>query len=61
MLQKISFMLIGALVLAAYAVPYLVLPSVETWHGSFLFWTLVGVFVIILNVLATSDFDGDTK
>ena len=61
MLQKISFILIGVLVLAAYAVPYLALQSVETWHGSFLFWTLTGVFVIILNVLATSNFDGDTK
>ncbi|QCO55297.1 hypothetical protein EOK75_05605 [Pseudorhodobacter turbinis] len=61
MLQKISFTLIGLLVVAAYAVPYLVLDSVETWHGSFLFWALVGVLVIILNILATAGFNGDAK
>lgn len=61
MLRKISFILIGVLIVASYAVPYLFLRSVETWHGSFLFWTLVGCVTIVLNVMATSGFDEDSK
>ena len=61
MRRKISFILIGALIVACYAVPYLVLQSVETWHGSFLFWTIAGVGVIVLNVVATIGFRGDAE
>ncbi|WP_323006679.1 hypothetical protein [Pseudorhodobacter sp.] len=61
MLRKISLVLVGILIVACYAVPYLLLQSVETWHGSFLFWTLAGVFTIVLNVIATLGFNGDAK
>lgn len=56
MLRKVSFTLIGLLIVSCYAVPYLLLETVETWHGSFLFWTLVGVLIIFLNVMATTGF-----
>ncbi|MGJ8547649.1 MAG: hypothetical protein ACSHWZ_19570 [Sulfitobacter sp.] len=59
MLRKISFTLIGGLVVACFAVPYLLLQSVETWRGSFLFWILAGVLVIVLNLLATTKFKDD--
>lgn len=61
MIRKIAFTLIGVLIVACYAVPYLLLNSVETWHGSFLFWTLIGVLTIVLNVMATTGFDRDEK
>ncbi len=61
MLKKISFAGIGALVLACYGVPYLLLSRVNAWYGSFLFWTLAGVLVIVLNVAATRDLDRDDK
>ncbi len=61
MLRKISFILIGVLIIGCYAVPYLLLRSVETWHGSFLFWTFAGVFTIVLNVIATIGFKGDAE
>ncbi|MBB5721549.1 hypothetical protein FHS72_001161 [Loktanella ponticola] len=61
MLRKISFTLIGVLIVSCFAVPYLLLQSVETWHGSFLFWTLVGVSVIVLNMLATAGFKDDDQ
>ncbi|MCV2892870.1 hypothetical protein [Lentibacter sp. XHP0401] len=61
MLRKVSFTLIGVLIVASYAVPYLVLASVSAWYGSFLFWTLVGVFTIVLNLMATAGFKDDSK
>ncbi len=35
------------LVLLAYVVPYTVLSRVDTWYGSFLFWTVFGLVVIV--------------
>lgn len=61
MLRKTSFALIGVLIAASYAVPYLVLHSVSAWYGSFLFWTLVGVFTIVLNVMATANLKDASK
>lgn len=37
--------LLGALLLAGYAVPYTLLTGVGRWSGAFLFWLLFGVLV----------------
>lgn len=37
---------VGALVVSAYAVPYLVLSGVDAWYGSFLFWVVFGLAAI---------------
>jgi hypothetical protein len=44
------------LVLLSYAVPYGVLSDVQTWYGSFLFWTLIGALVIVANIFMTKNF-----
>ncbi|MGO4853544.1 hypothetical protein [Phaeovulum sp. W22_SRMD_FR3] len=52
MLRKIALTLTAVLIVSCYAVPYLWLGQNATWQGSFLFWCLAGVGVIILNFLA---------
>ncbi|HSH49272.1 MAG TPA: hypothetical protein VK991_11870 [Halomonas sp.] len=47
---------IWLLVLLSYLIPYTLLTRVQAWYGSFLFWTLVGLAVILLNILVTRDF-----
>jgi hypothetical protein len=44
------------LVLLSYVVPYGVLSDVQTWYGSFLFWTLIGALVIVANIFMTKNF-----
>ncbi|MFV0492907.1 MAG: hypothetical protein ACK5M4_13925 [Pseudorhodobacter sp.] len=61
MTRRLAFWLIGAVIVACYAVPYLFLGSVTTWYGSFLFWSLAGVAVIILNAAAMANFKGDAE
>lgn len=46
------------LVLLSYLVPYTVLRGVQAWYGSFLFWSVVGLLVVVLNVIITRDFVG---
>lgn len=55
MTRKLSLACIWVLALLCYAVPYLFLDRVNAWYGSFLFWTVAGVLVIILNLVATRD------
>ncbi|MEG3114670.1 MULTISPECIES: hypothetical protein [Salinicola] len=44
------------LVLSCYVVPYGLLGQVQAWYGSFLFWCVVGVLVIVANVMITRSF-----
>jgi len=54
--KKISLVCIAILVVLCVLVPYTVLSHVNAWYGSFLFWTVAGLLVIVLNLLATRDF-----
>jgi hypothetical protein len=38
------------LLVAGYAVPYLLLAGVEDWSGAFLFWTVFGLLVWLILV-----------
>lgn len=49
--------LVWAVVFLCYLVPYTLLRNVESWQGSFLFWTVAGLMVIALNVHITKDFE----
>ncbi|WNK19004.1 hypothetical protein P1P91_08915 [Halomonas piscis] len=49
---------VWGLVLLSYLIPYTLLTRVQAWYGSFLFWTLVGLAVIALNIVMTKDFKG---
>ncbi|WP_110692642.1 hypothetical protein [Salinicola halophyticus] len=44
------------LVLSCYVVPYGLLGQVQAWYGSFLFWCVVGVLVIVANIMITRSF-----
>lgn len=53
---------IWALVVLGVVVPFGPLSGVQAWYGSFLFWTVLGVLVIVFNVLITRNFaDGDDR
>lgn len=58
MSRKSSLLLIGLVILALYAVPYLAIGQVAAWYGSFLFWICAAVIIIILNITATAGFKG---
>ncbi|WP_298015572.1 hypothetical protein [uncultured Castellaniella sp.] len=61
MARKLSLACIWLLALLCYGVPYLFLDRVNAWYGSFLFWTLAGALVIVLNLVATRDFREDEE
>jgi hypothetical protein len=52
---------VGLVILACYAVPYGLLGDTPSWTGAFLFWTLAGVAIIVLNALATASFSEDEQ
>ena len=58
MSRRWGLALLGVLVLACYAVPFLLLRDVAAWYGSFLFWVLAGLCVIALNLVITTKFGG---
>lgn len=45
---------IAALILLSYLIPYTVLSGVDAWYGSFLFWTLATAVVIGINAVVSS-------
>lgn len=52
-LEKGWALFLIALVLSAYIVPYTLLRDVNKWYGSFLYWSLFGIVIIISNVFIT--------
>ncbi|MDH4573988.1 hypothetical protein [Salinicola acroporae] len=52
--------LVWALVLSCYVVPYGLLGQVQAWYGSFLFWFVVGVLVIVANIMITQGFKDES-
>ena len=61
MLRKIALLLIAVVVIACYAVPYLFVGQTAAWTGSFLFWCLAGVAIILLNAAAMAGFTEDDR
>lgn len=47
---------IWALVALCFLLPYGVLRDVHAWYGSFLFWSVAGLAVIVINVIITQRF-----
>lgn len=43
------------MMILAYVVPYTVLRNVDAWYGSFLFWNLFAIVIIIVNYFITVD------
>jgi len=42
-------------VVLAFVIPYTVLEDTAKWYGSFLFWTILTIIVIIINYFLTKD------
>ncbi|MGB3835729.1 hypothetical protein [Castellaniella sp.] len=61
MVRKLSLACVWLLAILCYAVPYWVLDQVNAWYGSFLFWSVAGVLVIVCNLLATRGFQEQDK
>ncbi|WP_323011875.1 hypothetical protein [Castellaniella sp.] len=61
MARKISLACVWVLAILCFVVPYWVLDQVNAWYGSFLFWGVAGVLVIICNLIATRDFQGQDE
>ena len=61
MARKISLVCIWVLAILCYVVPYWVLDEINAWYGSFLFWTVTGILVIVCNLIATRNFRGQDE
>ncbi|WP_138469198.1 hypothetical protein [Poseidonocella sp. HB161398] len=59
MTRKTALVLLALIILACYAVPYLFIGQIAAWYGSFLFWSLAGIAVIILNAVAMAGYGKD--
>ncbi|WP_047980426.1 hypothetical protein [Ornithinibacillus contaminans] len=40
-------------ILLAYIIPFTILSDVQAWYGSFLYWGITGIVIIIANVMIT--------
>lgn len=47
-------LLVLAIILLNYFVPYVVLTDVDAWYGSMLFWTAGTAIVIAINAVVSS-------
>ncbi len=61
MTRKTALRLVAVVIVACYAVPYLVIGGIGSWYASFLFWTVAGIAIIVLNAVATKGFEEDGK
>ncbi|WP_026908208.1 hypothetical protein [Paucisalibacillus globulus] len=53
--KRIWGLIIIIAILLAYIIPYTVLSNVHTWYGSFLFWGITGIIIILANIVLTRD------
>ena len=49
------------LVIPAIVLPFTWLSRVQAWYGSFLLWCVLGLMVIVLNALATRQFNAPAQ
>ncbi|CAM3336818.1 hypothetical protein PANO111632_14800 [Paracoccus nototheniae] len=61
MSRSLSLRLVSLVILSCYLVPYALIGQIGAWYGSFLFWCLAGVAVIVLNIIATAGFTEDAE
>jgi hypothetical protein len=53
--KRIWGLVIVITILLAYIIPYTVLSNVHAWYGSFLFWGITGIIIILANIVLTRD------
>lgn len=59
MKEKSSAIIIGVIVLAAFIIPFTLLKEVEKWYGSFLFWLILTLIVIVCNTMLIKDWSNE--
>lgn len=59
MKEKSSAIIIGIIVFAAFIIPFTLLTGVEKWYGSFLFWLISALIVIVCNTMLTKDWSNE--
>ena len=42
-------------ILLAYIIPYTLLSTIHAWYGSFLYWGITGIVIILANIVLTRD------
>jgi hypothetical protein len=52
--KAVWLLLVAALILLSYFVPFVLLTDVDAWYGSMLFWTLSTAVVIAINAVVSS-------
>ncbi|WP_150461057.1 hypothetical protein [Nesterenkonia ebinurensis] len=50
---------VPVIMLAMFVVPYTLLREVDAWYGSALFWTVMTVAVIAVNVMVSAGWDDE--
>lgn len=58
--EGIFAIIITILILSAFIIPFTVLSNVEKWYGSFLFWIVITVIIIILNHFLTRNWGDES-
>lgn len=54
--RELTWVIISVtLILLAYFIPYTFLSNVAKWYGSFIFWILLGLVIIGVNLIITKD------
>lgn len=48
---------IGAVIVLSCLLPYTLLSGVQAWYGVFLFWSIMGIVIIVANVMLTADWE----
>lgn len=61
MSRRLSLWLVALVILSCFAVPYALIGHVAAWYGSFLFWCLAGLAIIVLNITATAGFTEESE
>lgn len=56
MTRRTGLWLIAGVVVLCYLVPFTALSGVAHWTGSFLFWSVAGLAIIVLNLAITRRF-----
>ncbi|WP_040979660.1 hypothetical protein [Oceanobacillus jeddahense] len=59
MKEKSTAIVIGIIVILAFIIPFTVLKDVEKWYGSFLFWLILTLIVIVCNAILTKDWSNE--
>ena len=53
--KKFWIGIMALIILSAYILPYTIFSDVHAWYGSFLWWGIVALATIFVNIMITKD------